>query len=154
MLLTLSRARLAPLLQRTPVKRFAVPVVKPTMQNTRARHGNLNRMKVKYYIRLFHWYKRNFKRILADKEARFGMLTLMVPLATIMITTFSVATFVIDKQFQLRFFRAKSVSIREHSLQEEHEVLAQMLSVTEEEFDNKAVPRDPNAPEIPKPILE
>eukprot|EP00405_Crypthecodinium_cohnii_P010220 CAMPEP_0206429964 /NCGR_PEP_ID=MMETSP0324_2-20121206/6543_1 /ASSEMBLY_ACC=CAM_ASM_000836 /TAXON_ID=2866 /ORGANISM="Crypthecodinium cohnii, Strain Seligo" /LENGTH=65 /DNA_ID=CAMNT_0053895723 /DNA_START=256 /DNA_END=451 /DNA_ORIENTATION=+ len=57
-----------------------------------------------------------------------------------MIVTIAAATIMIDRQFELRDMRARTISKREASLEEEHEAMREFLKGTEDEYEMKAIP--------------
>eukprot|EP00441_Pelagodinium_beii_P042531 CAMPEP_0197649746 /NCGR_PEP_ID=MMETSP1338-20131121/29587_1 /TAXON_ID=43686 ORGANISM="Pelagodinium beii, Strain RCC1491" /NCGR_SAMPLE_ID=MMETSP1338 /ASSEMBLY_ACC=CAM_ASM_000754 /LENGTH=64 /DNA_ID=CAMNT_0043224009 /DNA_START=157 /DNA_END=348 /DNA_ORIENTATION=- len=57
-----------------------------------------------------------------------------------MAATITVTTIIIDKQFELRDMRARSISRREASLEEEHQAMREFLKGTEDEYEMKSIP--------------
>mmetsp|Transcript_86976 Transcript_86976/g.246256 ORF Transcript_86976/g.246256 Transcript_86976/m.246256 type:complete len:110 (-) Transcript_86976:208-537(-) len=73
-------------------------------------------------------------------EERTGMLTAGLPLAVTMIASLTVSTIILDRQFELRDMRARSMSLREATLEEEHKAMQEFLKGTEDEYEMKVIP--------------
>mmetsp|Transcript_84480 Transcript_84480/g.176798 ORF Transcript_84480/g.176798 Transcript_84480/m.176798 type:complete len:109 (-) Transcript_84480:46-372(-) len=97
------------------------------------RHDVFKRAQSHPWIR--YWWRRSVR---FDK--RTGMLSAGIPLSITMIVTIAAATIMIDRQFELRDMRARTISKREASLEEEHEAMREFLKGTEDEYEMKAIP--------------
>eukprot|EP00389_Voromonas_pontica_P010714 GDKH01016331.1.p1 GENE.GDKH01016331.1~~GDKH01016331.1.p1 ORF type:complete len:119 (+),score=9.81 GDKH01016331.1:202-558(+) len=90
---------------------------------------------------IVRWARKKYDRVY-KKTVRFdrktGYLSAGIPMFTVIAVTTSVGTMMMDKQFELRDLRHRSVSMRELSLQEEHDRLADFLRDTDaaENLDN------------------
>eukprot|EP00443_Scrippsiella_acuminata_P026064 CAMPEP_0115310126 /NCGR_PEP_ID=MMETSP0270-20121206/74633_1 /TAXON_ID=71861 /ORGANISM="Scrippsiella trochoidea, Strain CCMP3099" /LENGTH=66 /DNA_ID=CAMNT_0002728865 /DNA_START=93 /DNA_END=293 /DNA_ORIENTATION=- len=57
-----------------------------------------------------------------------------------MVVTITLSTIMIDRQFELRDLRARTLSHREASLEEEHRAMREFLKGTEDEYEMKRIP--------------
>jgi len=75
-------------------------------------------------------------------DSRTGLLSAGLPLAIMMGTMITVGTIVIDKQFELRDMRIKSMTNRELQNEREHKMMEKFLRKEDtENYENKPVPR-------------
>ena len=68
------------------------------------------------------------------------MLTAGLPLAVTMVASITVSTIILDRQFELRDMRARSMSLREATLEEEHKAMREFLKGTEDDYEMKVIP--------------
>ena len=73
-------------------------------------------------------------------DDRYGLFTVVIPLAVVCYTVVYVGCLAIDRQKELRWFRVQSVSKRELALEEERATLEAMLLRTEDEYDFQQPP--------------
>ncbi|CAE8590370.1 unnamed protein product [Polarella glacialis] len=85
---------------------------------------------------LFTFWWRRMKRF----DERTGMLTAGIPLTVTLFATITVTTIILDRQFELRDMRARSISRREANLEEEHKAMREFLKGTEDEYEMKQIP--------------
>jgi len=83
------------------------------------------------------------KRRAIDFDKRFGFFSAGLPLGCLMIATIAAGTFLLDKQFELRELRVKSIGYREQRLEEEYAEMNRFLSQTipPESLHNEPIPR-------------
>ncbi|CAK9108315.1 Hypothetical protein SCF082_LOCUS50384 [Durusdinium trenchii] len=81
------------------------------------------------------WYRRAVRF-----DERSGLLTAGLPLLVTLFAAISVTTTILDRQFEMRDMRARSVSRREQSLEEEHQAMREFLKGTEDEYEMKQIP--------------
>merc|ERR1719436_2262449 len=86
--------------------------------------------------RLFRFYYRRVKRF----DEQTGLLSAGLPLAVTMLATLTVSTVILDRQLELRDMRARSISAREASLEQEHQAMREFLKGTEDEYEMKVIP--------------
>merc|ERR1719217_2025902 len=88
---------------------------------------NLGNSLLKYWWRrIKHW------------DERTGMISAAIPLSITMVAGITVSTIILDRQFELRDLRQRSISHREATLEQEHQALREFLSKTEDEYEMKA----------------
>mmetsp|Transcript_74118 Transcript_74118/g.171924 ORF Transcript_74118/g.171924 Transcript_74118/m.171924 type:complete len:109 (+) Transcript_74118:36-362(+) len=80
-----------------------------------------------------------WRRMLRFDE-QTGMLTAGMPLAVTMVAMIAVSTVILDRQLELRDLRARSLSQREASLEEEHQAMREFLKGTEDEYEMMTIP--------------
>eukprot|EP00929_Paragymnodinium_shiwhaense_P112502 TRINITY_DN80761_c0_g1_i1.p1 TRINITY_DN80761_c0_g1~~TRINITY_DN80761_c0_g1_i1.p1 ORF type:complete len:121 (-),score=19.04 TRINITY_DN80761_c0_g1_i1:103-465(-) len=85
------------------------------------------------------WLRYYWRRIVRfDKNN--GLLSAGMPLAVTMAAMLTVTTVVLDRQYELRDLRARSMSRHEANLEEEHQALREFLKGTEDEYEMKQIP--------------
>jgi hypothetical protein len=91
-------------------------------------------------IRLKRGWLRRGVRKLVSLDDRYGLFTVVLPLAVVCYTVIYVGVMALDRQKELRWLRVQSVSKRELALQEERELLEAVLLQTEDDYEFKSPP--------------
>eukprot|EP00927_Polykrikos_kofoidii_P076039 TRINITY_DN72727_c0_g1_i1.p1 TRINITY_DN72727_c0_g1~~TRINITY_DN72727_c0_g1_i1.p1 ORF type:complete len:116 (+),score=18.12 TRINITY_DN72727_c0_g1_i1:107-454(+) len=97
------------------------------------RHDVFKRATGNPFIR--YWWRRTLR---FDRQT--GLLSAGIPLAVTMVATITVATVILDRQFELRDMRQRTISRNEATLEEEHKALRDFLKGTEDEYEMKQIP--------------
>mmetsp|Transcript_97597 Transcript_97597/g.119545 ORF Transcript_97597/g.119545 Transcript_97597/m.119545 type:complete len:109 (-) Transcript_97597:161-487(-) len=84
---------------------------------------------------LRYWYRRAVRF-----DERSGMLTAGLPLLVTLFAAITVTTIILDRQLEMRDMRARSISKREATLEEEHQAMREFLKGTEDEYEMKKIP--------------
>lgn len=87
-----------------------------------------------------NWWIRYWWRRTVRFERQTGLLTAGLPLTVIMVATLGLTTVILDRQFEIRDMRQRSLSAREASLEQEHEALREFLKGTEDEYEMVKIP--------------
>ncbi|CAE7453221.1 unnamed protein product, partial [Symbiodinium microadriaticum] len=82
-----------------------------------------------------YWWRRALRF-----DERTGMLTAGIPLTIALFASITVTTIILDRQFELRDLRARTISQREATLEEEHRAMREFLKGTEDEYEMKEIP--------------
>jgi len=85
------------------------------------------------------WLCRGVRK-LANLDERYGLFTVVIPMAVVCYTVVYVGVLALDRQKELRWLRVQSVSKRELAMQEERALLEAMLLQTDDEYEFKAPP--------------
>mmetsp|Transcript_22876 Transcript_22876/g.45065 ORF Transcript_22876/g.45065 Transcript_22876/m.45065 type:complete len:131 (+) Transcript_22876:83-475(+) len=78
------------------------------------------------------WQYRRTVHRMQRFDHRTGLLSSGIPLFIIMASSTAVMTLMMDRQFELRDLRVRSIGQREMALQEEHDNLMRFLSETDD----------------------
>mmetsp|Transcript_36519 Transcript_36519/g.97264 ORF Transcript_36519/g.97264 Transcript_36519/m.97264 type:complete len:114 (-) Transcript_36519:426-767(-) len=89
-----------------------------------------------------HPWARYYWRRLLRFDRQSGMLTAGIPLTLTMLVTITVSTVILDRQFELRDMRQRTLSFREASLEEEHAAMREFLKGTEDDYEMKSIPEE------------
>mmetsp|Transcript_75914 Transcript_75914/g.167533 ORF Transcript_75914/g.167533 Transcript_75914/m.167533 type:complete len:109 (-) Transcript_75914:161-487(-) len=84
---------------------------------------------------LRYWYRRAVRF-----DERSGLLTAGLPLTVTLFAAITVTTIILDRQLEMRDMRARSISRREATLEEEHRAMREFLKGTEDEYEMKQIP--------------
>jgi len=74
-------------------------------------------------------------------DSRTGMLSAGLPLTVIMTALIGVSTIIIDKQFEMRTTRGKTVTDREMQNEREDRMMEAVLAKSDEEYVNRPTPK-------------
>ena len=88
------------------------------------------------------WLARGIRKMI-DIDERYGLFTVVAPLAAICYATVYVGCIAMDRQKELRWLRMQSISKRQHDLEEEHETLRKMLNLTDDDYEFIPPPASP-----------
>ena len=87
------------------------------------------------------WVARRVRKLI-DLDERYGLFTVVAPLAAICYATVYVGCVAMDRQKELRWLRMQSITQRQLDLEDEQNTLRHMLSLTDDSYDFVPPPKD------------
>ena len=79
-------------------------------------------------------------RRLMDLDSRYGLFTVVIPLAIVSYGTIFIGCIAMDRQKELRWFRVQSISRRELEMEEEREEMMRILAIGDD-YENQPAPQ-------------
>mmetsp|Transcript_31099 Transcript_31099/g.71063 ORF Transcript_31099/g.71063 Transcript_31099/m.71063 type:complete len:117 (+) Transcript_31099:38-388(+) len=73
-------------------------------------------------------------------DTQTGLITCGLPMVLTMAASITVGTLILDRQAEMRYWRKKSLSVREDTLEREHQALREFLKDTEDEYEMVKIP--------------